>query len=140
MAVHFHEEDLPAGVLAEGTPVAVDTETSDLDAMQADLVGFSLALGPNDACYVPLAHGSDDMFDAKPQQVDRDAALAAIKRFQRPTTTLTLRRRCRRLSVFWTPVVLAPWAALQLSRRSWKRSRVTRNASLFVFPAAVPTA
>ena len=59
--------------------VAVDTETSDLDAMQADLVGFSLALGPNDACYVPLAHGSDDMFDEKPEQVDRDAALAAIK-------------------------------------------------------------
>ncbi len=59
--------------------VAVDTETSDLDAMQADLVGFSLALGPNDACYVPLAHGSDDMFDEKPAQVDRDQALAAIK-------------------------------------------------------------
>ncbi len=59
--------------------VAVDTETSDLDAMQADLVGFSLALGPNDACYVPLAHGSDDMFDEKPEQVDREAALAAIR-------------------------------------------------------------
>jgi len=64
--------------------VAVDTETSDLDAMQADLVGFSLALGPNDACYVPLAHfsgegGSDDMFAEKPQQVEREAALAAIK-------------------------------------------------------------
>ncbi len=59
--------------------VAVDTETSDLDAMVCDLVGFSLALGPNDACYVPLAHGSDDMFDEKPQQVERAAALAAIK-------------------------------------------------------------
>ncbi|WAT17380.1 DNA polymerase I [Aurantiacibacter sp. MUD11] len=59
--------------------VAVDTETSDLDAMQADLVGFSLALGPNDACYVPLGHGSDDMFAEKPPQVEREAALAAIK-------------------------------------------------------------
>ncbi len=59
--------------------VAVDTETSALDAMQCDLVGFSLALGPNDACYVPLAHGGSDMFDEKPQQVDRAAALAAIK-------------------------------------------------------------
>ncbi len=64
--------------------VAVDTETSSLDAMQADLVGFSLGLGPNDACYVPLGHftgagGSDDMFAEKPQQVDRDQALAAIK-------------------------------------------------------------
>ncbi len=64
--------------------VAVDTETSDLDAMACDLVGFSLALGPNDACYVPLDHfggdgGSDDMFADRPQQVDRAAALAAIK-------------------------------------------------------------
>ncbi len=64
--------------------VAVDTETSDLNAMQAELVGFSLALGPNDACYVPLAHfsgdgGSDDMFADKPRQVDRDTALAAIR-------------------------------------------------------------
>ena len=59
--------------------VAVDTETSSLDAMQADLVGFSLALGPNDACYVPLAHGSDDMFAQKPQQIDSKAAIAAIK-------------------------------------------------------------
>ncbi|WP_338242434.1 DNA polymerase I [Aurantiacibacter hainanensis] len=59
--------------------VAVDTETSDLDAMACDLVGFSLALGPNDACYVPLAHGGSDMFDEKPEQVERSAALAAIK-------------------------------------------------------------
>ena len=64
--------------------VAVDTETSDLNAMQAELVGFSLALGPNDACYVPLAHfsgdgGSDDMFADKPRQIDRDTALAAIR-------------------------------------------------------------
>ncbi len=59
--------------------VAVDTETSDLDCMLCDLVGFSLALGPNDACYVPLAHGSDDMFGETPAQIDRQAALAAIK-------------------------------------------------------------
>ncbi|MCB2088538.1 MAG: DNA polymerase I [Sphingomonadaceae bacterium] len=59
--------------------VAVDTETSALDAMQAELVGISLALGPNDACYIPLAHGGTDMFAEKPQQVDRDAALAALK-------------------------------------------------------------
>ncbi len=59
--------------------VAVDTETSSLDSMQAELVGFSLALGPNDACYVPLAHGGSDMFAEKPEQVARDAALAALK-------------------------------------------------------------
>lgn len=59
--------------------VAVDTETSSLDAIQAELVGVSLALGPNDACYIPLAHGGSDMFAETPEQVDRDAALTALK-------------------------------------------------------------
>ena len=59
--------------------VAVDTETSSLDCMQCDLVGVSLALGPNDACYIPLAHGGSDMFADRPEQVPRDAALAALK-------------------------------------------------------------
>ena len=36
--------------------VAVDTETTSLDAMRAELVGVSLALAPGRACYVPLAH------------------------------------------------------------------------------------
>jgi DNA polymerase-1 len=59
--------------------VAIDTETSALDAMSAQLAGISLALGPNDACYIPLAHGGTDMFAERPQQVDRDAAMAALK-------------------------------------------------------------
>ena len=59
--------------------VAVDTETSSLDAMQAELVGVSLALGPNDACYIPLGHGGTDMFAERPEQVDRDAAIAALR-------------------------------------------------------------
>ena len=49
--------------------VAVDTETTSLDAMQADLVGVSLAIeehagGPVRACYIPLGHrtGDEDMF------------------------------------------------------------------------------
>jgi DNA polymerase-1 len=59
--------------------VAIDTETSDLDAMRAELTGISLALGPNDACYVPLGHGGSDMFAEKPVQVDKAAALSALK-------------------------------------------------------------
>ncbi|SMQ69338.1 DNA polymerase I [Altererythrobacter xiamenensis] len=59
--------------------VAVDTETSSLDAMRAELVGVSLALGPNEACYIPLGHGGSDMFAERPEQVDREAALAALK-------------------------------------------------------------
>jgi DNA polymerase I len=59
--------------------VAVDTETTSLDAIRADLVGVSLALGPNDACYIPLAHGGTDMFAQKPEQVPMAEALAALK-------------------------------------------------------------
>ncbi|TLP42898.1 DNA polymerase I [Cohaesibacter sp. CAU 1516] len=44
--------------------VALDTETDSLDAMQANLVGVSLATEPGKACYIPLAHvsGEGDMF------------------------------------------------------------------------------
>ena len=59
--------------------VAVDTETSSLDAIRADLVGISLALGANDACYIPLGHGGSDMFAEKPPQIDKAAALEALK-------------------------------------------------------------
>ena len=65
---------------AEGTGVvAVDTETTGLDATQAGLVGISLATAPNRACYIPLAHGGTDMFAEKPVQIDRDRALALLK-------------------------------------------------------------
>ncbi len=41
--------------------VTVDTETTALDAMSADLVGVSLCIEPGHACYIPLAHkGSTD--------------------------------------------------------------------------------
>ena len=59
--------------------VAVDTETDSLDSIRARLVGVSLALGPNDACYIPLAHGGSDMFAEKPDQIDKQAALASLK-------------------------------------------------------------
>ncbi len=44
--------------------IAIDTETSSLDAMQADLVGVSLALAPGRAAYVPIGHvkGDGDLF------------------------------------------------------------------------------
>ena len=64
---------------ADARLVAVDTETDSLDSVRAELVGVSLALGPNDACYIPLGHGGTDMFAEKPEQVEREAALAALK-------------------------------------------------------------
>ncbi len=45
--------------------VAVDTETTGLDEMRAELVGISLCVEPGAACYIPLAHKqsvSDDLF------------------------------------------------------------------------------
>ena len=59
--------------------VAIDTETSSLDAMQAQLAGISLALGPNDACYIPLGHGGTDMFADKPEQIPRQQAYDALR-------------------------------------------------------------
>ncbi|WP_305097332.1 DNA polymerase I [Croceibacterium aestuarii] len=59
--------------------VAIDTETSSIDAMRADLAGISLALGPNDACYVPLGHGGSDMFAEAPEQIPLADALTALK-------------------------------------------------------------
>ncbi len=59
--------------------MSFDTETSGLDAMQSDLVGISLAIGPNEACYIPLAHGGTDMFAEKPDQIAFDDALARLK-------------------------------------------------------------
>ncbi|HEU4820512.1 MAG TPA: DNA polymerase I [Qipengyuania sp.] len=59
--------------------VALDTETSSLDAMQAELAGISLGLGPNDACYIPLGHGGSDMFAEKPPQIERQQAYALLR-------------------------------------------------------------
>ncbi len=64
--------------------VAVDTETTGLDPMRAELVGVSLALGPNDACYIPLGHhniggGGSDMFAERPEQIPLAEALAALR-------------------------------------------------------------
>ena len=59
--------------------LSIDTETTDRDPMLADLVGVSMALHPNLACYVPLGHGGSDMFAERPTQLDRGEALAKLK-------------------------------------------------------------
>ena len=45
--------------------LAVDTETTGLNAAAADLVGISMALAPGDACYVPLRHGAASPADGQ---------------------------------------------------------------------------
>ncbi|MBU2359585.1 MAG: DNA polymerase I, partial [Alphaproteobacteria bacterium] len=71
-------------ILARGH-VAVDTETTSLDEMRADLVGISLCVDAGTACYIPLGHkaaAQDDLFgsDARADgQMDMAACLAALK-------------------------------------------------------------
>ncbi len=65
--------------------VAVDTETTGLDEMVADLVGISLSSEAGTAAYIPLAHkaaATDDLFgsdDLAPDQMPLEAALAQLK-------------------------------------------------------------
>ena len=59
--------------------VAIDTETDGLDATQARLIGFSLAVAPGLACYVPLAHGGTDLLSEKPDQIPMDIALGRLR-------------------------------------------------------------
>ncbi|CAB5594897.1 DNA polymerase I [Pseudomonas putida] len=54
---------------------AFDTETTGLDAQQAQLVGLSFAVEPHEAAYVPLAHD----YEGAPAQLDRTAVLQALK-------------------------------------------------------------
>lgn len=65
--------------------VAVDTETTSLDEMQAELVGISLAVEAGQACYMPLTHkaaATDDLFgstDLAPGQMPLDEALEVLR-------------------------------------------------------------
>ncbi len=69
-ATYEHVQDMAAlelwlqRIRARGY-VAVDTETTSLNEMQAELVGISLCVEPGHACYIPLAHkgdGEGDLF------------------------------------------------------------------------------
>jgi len=63
--------------------VAVDTETTSLDAMQAELVGVSLATTPGRACYIPIGHttGQGDLLGGglAPDQLHCDDVIAILK-------------------------------------------------------------
>ncbi|MFN3578268.1 MAG: DNA polymerase I, partial [Tabrizicola sp.] len=64
--------------------VAIDTETTSLDEMRADLVGISLSVEPGKACYIPVGHttGGGDLFGATalaPGQLPLPEVLAALK-------------------------------------------------------------
>ena len=53
--------------------VAVDTETDSLNAIEANLIGFSLATDINNACYIPLKH------DDPQEQINFEDAISILK-------------------------------------------------------------
>lgn len=55
--------------------IAFDTETTGIDAQQAQLVGLSFAVKANEAAYIPLTH----TYIGVPEQLDRDRVLLALK-------------------------------------------------------------
>jgi DNA polymerase-1 len=65
--------------------VAIEAKASSIDPMQAEMCGIALALGPNDACYIPLAHKQSGdgagLFAAglAPDQINAADALEALR-------------------------------------------------------------
>ncbi len=55
--------------------VALDTETTSLDPMLAELVGLSLSVQPFQACYIPVAH----RYAGAPRQLAREHVLGRLR-------------------------------------------------------------
>ncbi|QWE24365.1 DNA polymerase I [Polynucleobacter sp. AP-Elch-400A-B2] len=64
------------------TLTAVDTETTSLDALAAELVGISLCVTPGEACYIPVAHRNGET------QLSRELVLARMKPWLESATNL----------------------------------------------------
>ena len=67
--------DLWLKKLQDAKLIAFDTETTGIDAQQAQLVGLSFAVQANEAAYIPLTHS----YMGVPDQLDRDTVLRALK-------------------------------------------------------------
>ena len=64
--------------------VAIDTETDSLNAVEANLIGFSLAIDVNDACYIPLKH------DNANKQINFDDAIEFLKSINADSSILKI--------------------------------------------------
>jgi len=67
--------DLWLARIDAATLTAVDTETTSLDPMRAELVGISLCVEPGIAAYIPVAH----RYAGAPAQLSRDDVLQKLK-------------------------------------------------------------
>ena len=61
--------------LANAPLVALDTETTSLAYMEAELVGISLAITPGEAAYIPLSH----RYPGAPDQLNRERVIGRLK-------------------------------------------------------------
>ena len=61
--------------LSQAEVTAIDTETTSLNYMQAEIVGISVAIVSNEAYYIPLMHE----YDGAPNQLDREYVLQKLK-------------------------------------------------------------
>ena len=61
--------------LSRAEVTAIDTETTSLNYMQAEIVGISVAIVSNEAYYIPLMHE----YDGVPNQLDREYVLQKLK-------------------------------------------------------------
>jgi DNA polymerase-1 len=76
-ATVFTEAELAAWLtrLARAPLYAFDTETTDLDAMNAEIVGVSFTDAAGEGAYVPLRHD----YPGAPDQLDRSAVLEKLR-------------------------------------------------------------
>ena len=59
---------------------AIDTETSSLDTMTADLIGISLACNEGEGCYIPISHSYEGMPKQAPlNMINKTLGLAITK-------------------------------------------------------------
>ena len=61
--------------LSKAEQIGIDTETTSLDAMTAQLVGISIAFQAGEAVYIPLGHS----ITAAPQQLNFESTLGRLK-------------------------------------------------------------
>jgi len=65
----------------EAGQVTVDTETTSLDTMLAELVGICLSVKPGEACYIPVGHtgDGDGLLAERPDQLDKSVVIETLK-------------------------------------------------------------
>ena len=70
--------------ISEKGYVAIDTETDSLNAIEANLIGFSFAISNNEACYIPIKHLE------KNPQIELNQALVILKEIMEDQSILKI--------------------------------------------------